>query len=339
MLPLVTVICLVYNHQKFVKKALESVYFQTYPHLEIIIVDDASQDQSVAVIKQFLAEIPHYQAVNLANQAIIPQREIQFIQHSNNQGNCASFNQAFAQSKGKYIIDFATDDVLLDERIAKQVEIFEKLPENYGVIFSNALEIDEKDNILKYHFAVDENQKAKEKIPQGDIYQVILEKYFISTPTMLIRREVLEKLGGYDESLSYEDFDFWVRSARVWQYFYQDEITTLKRILPNSHSSKFYQLNHNPHLQSTLKVCQKALVLNQTEAENRALAKCVRYYLRQSFYTQNFDLTADYQALLQKIPQHENDFFTKIIIHLAKWHVPTFWLYRGYWGLAKWLRM
>jgi glycosyltransferase involved in cell wall biosynthesis len=338
MFPLVTVICLVYNHQKFIKKALESVYFQTYPNLEIILVDDASQDQSVAMIEKFLSEIPHYQAVYEANQQNTPTRNIQFIQNKTNQGNCASFNLAFGRSKGKYVIDFATDDVLLDERIAKQVEIFENLPENYGVIFSNALEIDEKDHILKYHFAVNENQKTIEKIPQGDIYQAILEKYFISTPTMLIKRSILEKLNGYDESLSYEDFDFWVRSARICQYFYQDEVTTLKRILPHSHSRAFYQLHHNPHLQSTLKVCEKALLLNQTEAENAALAKCAAYYLRQSFYTQNFDLTADYQALLQKIPNIKIDFFTQLITRLAKWHIPTFWLYQGYRSLAGWLR-
>jgi hypothetical protein len=185
---------------------------------------------------------------------------------------------------------------------------------------------------------VDENQKALEKIPQGDIYQAILEKYFISTPTMLIKRSILEKLNGYDEDLSYEDFDFWVRSARICQYYYQDEVTTLKRILPHSHSSAFYQLQHNPHLQSTLKVCQKALKLNQTAAENAALAKCASYYLRQSFYTQNFDLAADYEALIQKIPTAKIDFFTQLMARLAKWHIPIFWLYQGYRGLAGWLR-
>ncbi|MCU0445148.1 MAG: glycosyltransferase [Microscillaceae bacterium] len=337
--PLVTVICLVYNHQKYIKQALESVYFQTYPNLEIIIVDDASQDQSLQIIEAFLQDLPHYQAVYAQNTADIPFRDIQLIRHQTNTGNCVAFNEAFRLSKGKYIIDFATDDILLDERISRQVAIFEQLSSDYGVVFSNALEIDAKGNVLQYHYAVDARQKARIKVPQGDIYQNLLEKYFISTPTMLIRREVLEYLGAYDESLSYEDFDFWVRSARQFYYYYQDEVTTCKRILPDSHSQQFYRLKSNPHLQSTLQVCCKALKLNRTAREHQALAKCVKYYLRQSFYTHNFELVADYQVLLQKIPQVEFDFATRAVIFLAKCRLPTFGLYTFYRNWAKWFRM
>ncbi len=90
---------------------------------------------------------------------------------------------------------------------------------------------------------------------------------------MMSRRAVYEALGGYDESLSYEDFDFWVRSARAYRYFFLDEVLTLKRRVAGSHSTQFYNRRHNPHLASTLEVCRKAYQLNRTPVAHPALAR------------------------------------------------------------------
>ena len=309
--------------------------FQTYPNIEMIIVDDASTDKSEEQIEKFLTEIPLYQSAAKNPGAIFNVNHIKFIQNKDNLGNCVAFNLALQKCKGKYIIDLAADDVLMDERIDKQVKIFEELSEDYGVIFSNAIYINEEDKVLRYHFETDENGKSKTLVPSENVYQSIFERYFIPTATMMIRRTVLEELHGYDENLSYEDFDFWVRSSRNHLYFYQDEVTTLKREVKGSHSFSFYQKNNNPHLESTLLVCHKARVLNQNEEENQALAKCVEYHLRQSFYTQNFDLVKGYQILLDKLIKKPKSPFLRLILLLSKCKIRIFWLYQLYFRIRK----
>lgn len=316
--PLVSVICLCYNHGRFVSEALFSVVNQTYPHIELIVVDDASTDDSISHIQLFTEEHPH----------------VQLIFNETNLGNCRSFNLALSRAKGKYIIDLAADDVLLDTRIEKQVNCFEGLNSVYGVIFSNAMYINEHSIVISSHYQVDKKGKVKRKVPSGDIYKQILENYFICTPTMMMRKEILVELGGYDEELSYEDFDFWVRSARMYNYFYQDEILTLKRKVNGSLSSKFYQRRQNKHLASTLKVCNKAFRLNQHPSENVALSSVVRYHLRQSFYTQNFDLVFQFASLLKDVDKI--DFVTQVILFLSKYKINVWWAYSTY---LKFLRL
>jgi hypothetical protein len=160
------------------------------------------------------------------------------------------------------------------------------------------------------------------------VYPQLLARQFICSPTMLMRRVVLDELGGYDESLSYEDYDFWVRSGRNYRYHYLDEILTAKRQLPHSHTQSFYRLRENAHLQSTLRVCQKAQELNRTTAEDAALAVSVRYHLRLAFFTENFDTARQLYALLQKlVSPHLTD---RIVYGGSRWRLPLGHIYRAF---------
>ena len=97
--PLVTIICLCYNHSDFVVESLNSVINQDYKNIELIIIDDCSSDNSALVIKQWLKNYP----------------EILFIKNEVNLGNTKSFNKGLQLAKGDYIIDLASDDVLEKE--------------------------------------------------------------------------------------------------------------------------------------------------------------------------------------------------------------------------------
>jgi glycosyltransferase involved in cell wall biosynthesis len=198
-----------------VEESLFSVINQTYQALELIVVDDASTDHSSSVIQEFVQEYPH----------------IQVIINEHNLGNCRSFNKALAFAQGKYIIDLAADDVLLDTRIEKQVNKFEALDASYGVIFTNAMYVNELSQVISFHYPVDRQGHARQRVPAGYVYESILRGYFICTPTMIMRKSLLEELGGYDENLGYEDFDLWIRSARNYKYYYLDEVLTLKERL------------------------------------------------------------------------------------------------------------
>ncbi|MEM9981697.1 MAG: glycosyltransferase, partial [Bacteroidota bacterium] len=320
MKPLVSVICLCYNHEHFVKEALDSVVTQSYRPLQMIIVEDASQDKSAQVIQAWLEQYQKDSSETLVS--------VTFIKHITNQGICQSFNEALQKAKGKYIIDFATDDLLLPTRIAQQVAVFEALPVTYGVLFSNARYINEQGHALHTHYKINDQQQAIETVPQGEVYTAVLTRYFICTPTMMMRKQVLEKLQGYDETLHYEDFDFWVRSARHYQYYYLDEITTLRRLVKHSLSTQFYQKKRNQLLEDTLKVCKKAYQLNQQPAEDYALAKNLQYHLRQSFYMQCFPLVQAYYTVLQR--ERLKNYITRttrLIQFLGKLSIPTYRMY------------
>jgi glycosyltransferase involved in cell wall biosynthesis len=312
MSPLVSIVALSYNHAPYITEALDSILTQTYKNIEIIVVDDASTDNSVEVISKFIEGSP----------------SIQFIPLKENIGNCRAFNLGYTLAKGKYIVDFALDDVLLPTRIEKQVEIFESLPMDYGVVFSDVGFIDQKGKPLGAQYKRDKGGKLLDTVPSGDVYKDLLEKYFISPPSMISRREVFEQLGGYDETLAYEDFDFWVRSSRYYKYHFIDEIQTLKRVLPNSHGSKFSLKREYKMLESTLKVCEKAYRLNKNQDENEALAKRIRYHLRQAFFTENFSVVMGFHNLLRKTAQ------LKVSDNLwglgARLKVPTHWLYKHF---------
>ena len=210
MIPLVTVVCLSFNHARFLEEALDSVLVQTHPRVEIIVVDDASTDNSAVLIKQYADRHPA--------------REIQVLLLPENGGNCAAFNRALALSKGDFLVDFATDDVMLPTRLSEQVAAFQQLDASYGVVYTDCELISEEGQHVRYHYRRDEQGRLASFAPCGDVFAAVLGHYFISTPTMMMRRTVLETLGGYDEALAYEDFDFWVRSARKYQYFYLDKI-------------------------------------------------------------------------------------------------------------------
>ena len=264
-LPTVTIVALCHNHTSFLREALDSILNQTYSPLEVWLVDDSSTDGSVDFLREYAARNPAWHLLLL----------------SENVGNCRAFNLAFHQSKGEFIIDFATDDVLLPERIARQVAVFQAAAPTVGMVFSNAELIGEKGQLLGLHHRPDNHGRQQPRPANGWVFAEVLRRYFISTPTMMMRRVCLEQLGGYDEALAYEDFDFWVRASREWQFTYLDEVTTRKRKHPRSMSSRAYQPN-DPYLASTIRVCEKALALVRTADECAALAIRLRWELRQA---------------------------------------------------------
>jgi glycosyltransferase involved in cell wall biosynthesis len=297
--PLVSVIALCYNHAPFLEEALDSLAFQSYKHFELIIVDDGSRDGSPALLQAWYES---YQNKHRLYPTQFPDIPISLHLHQENKGICKRFNEGLALAQGRYVVDFALDDVLLPERLALQVAAFEQLPAHYGVLFGNARYLSAEGRLLHEHYPINAQGKAKKSVPSGDVYRHILERYFICTPTMMMRREVLEALGGYDETLSYEDFDFWLRSSRSYHYHYQDEVHTLRRLVPHSLSTQFYKSGRNRLLRDTLTICRKALLLNRSEAEHAALFGNAYYHLRQAYYMEDFELVAAFDAFLQEAP-------------------------------------
>jgi len=310
--PIVTIIALCYNHERFVQECLQSIINQTYQNIELIIVDDFSTDKSREIMLAFSQK----------------KISIKWIFNKNNLGNCRSFNQALKIATGEYIIDLSTDDVLKPNRIEEQVKKF-AVSNRIGIVFSDAEYIDENSNWLGIFY------KKDQKIPEGNIYEDILRKSFIMPSSMMIRKSILDKLGGYDENLKYEDFDFWVRSSRIYEYAYVPQILVQQRILNGSHSTKFTQ-KHNLLTSSTVKVCQKAFYLNETESENQALTARLKVVLRQCIFTENYDSGKRVLLLLNKLKGHSWD--SRFFQFLNTIKIPLNYLHCRYIVFRKYLR-
>ncbi|MGL2967011.1 glycosyltransferase family 2 protein [Flavobacterium sp. XGLA_31] len=271
--PLISVVCLCYNHAEFIVESLDSVLSQHYSSIEIIIIDDCSTDNSVSVIETWLLDKP----------------EITFIKNSQNLGNTKAFNLGLKIAKGDYLIDFATDDILLPNCITKQVEKFlSSTNKNLGIVYANASLIDEKGNFIEPFFKVDRNGKVLHKRESSDEYLRIITggHEALCSVTAMVKKEVYEKLNGYDENLAYEDLDFWIRASRIYQIDFIDEILFQKRVLQNSLGTNFHRkkspLSRKINL-STYLIIKKVYCLNRTREEDKAILKRIHYEMILNF--------------------------------------------------------
>jgi glycosyltransferase involved in cell wall biosynthesis len=284
----VAIICLCYNHEKYVEEAMDSALNQAYP-IELIVVDDASTDNSVRIIREFIKQ---HSNVNI--------RSLFF---EKNVGNCKAFNSALELTNADYIIDLAADDLLLPKRVEEGVENMELSP-TVAVNFTNANYINEEGSFIKPHFPINSLGKAKVTVPQGHLFHDILERYFICSPTMMYRASFLKEVGGYDETLAYEDFDIMLRLSRNYPFSYTDQLLVEKRILNVSMSTIQYNTG-NGQLNSTLEICKKAFGMIQGKREKNALLKRVFYEAKQAFIHKRFILFSSfinlgYKIILQK---------------------------------------
>ncbi|MFM2368883.1 MAG: hypothetical protein RL619_1183 [Bacteroidota bacterium] len=277
--PLVTIICLCYNQEKYVLESLFSIKNQDYPSVELIIVDDCSTDNSKSVIKKWLVDFP----------------KIQFIANDTNLGSTKSFNKALEKAKGEYIIDLAADDVLLPNCIALQINAFKNTTyKNLGIVYGNVALITEKGEFESYYFPVDSFQKVITPRATGDIYKSVLSGGdSICSVSSMVKKTVFDHLNGYDEMLAYEDLDFWIRSSRIYDFDFIDEILMQKRIVPNSLGTDFFKkkdsrarkINHSTYL-----ILKKAIHLNKTKQEDLAILKRVHFEIKHCLKNNNFGL-------------------------------------------------
>jgi glycosyltransferase involved in cell wall biosynthesis len=307
MQPLVSVICLCYNHERFVRACVESVMKQTYPHLQVIVCDDASTDGSLAVILELKKVYPSLEVLSLEK----------------NLGNCAAFNRALQLVKGEFVIDLATDDVMMPDRVQRQVDCFSEKGSDYGVVFTDAIYIDEQDRFLREHTGYLKQKKLITQVPEGDVFYDVISRYFIAAPTMMMRKSILDILQGYDEQLSYEDFDFWVRASRISYFAYLDEKLTAIRKLRSSMSAGWYVAGDR-QLHSTYVICRKIQGMIRNERERKALIIRAQYEFRQAVFSHNRAEAKLFYDLLVEL--HAVGWRERLIHGIMRTHLPVSWL-------------
>ncbi|RTY87191.1 glycosyltransferase family 2 protein [Flavobacterium sp. RSP15] len=291
--PLVTVICLCYNHKDFVVESLMSVLNQHYNTIELIIVDDCSTDNSKSVIEKWLLDYP----------------QIPFIANDTNLGNTKSFNNALKTAKGDYIIDLAADDVLLPNCITSQINAFNNTTfKNLGIVYGNVELITEKGKHESYYFPVDSFQKVVKERTTGDIYESVLSGGdCICSVSSMVKKSLFDALNGYDETLAYEDLDFWVRASRTYEFDFIDAILVQKRIVHHSLGTHFFKKKDaraRKINQSTYLILKKAIGLNRTKKEDKAILKRIHFEMILAYKTAHNTLLLRYIIMEIKLRFH-----------------------------------
>jgi glycosyltransferase involved in cell wall biosynthesis len=269
--PLVSVICLSYNHASYVVEALESVLNQSYSNIELIIADDCSTDNSKAVIEDWLTKHPN----------------ILFIPNEVNLGNTKTFNNAAKHAKGAYFIDLAADDILLPNCVELQIEAFQNSNyTNVGIVYANIDLIDKEDNFMSIYYDESENPES------GNVYEMVISRSTkICSVASMVKRNVFETVGYYDTSLAYEDLDLWVRASRVFEFEYIPKVLAQKRELPTSLSAHFSKKNNKitKHLHlSTLKIFEKIISLNKTKKEHKVVLGRMRFEMYKLMHSRSY---------------------------------------------------
>ncbi len=205
-----------YNRKPFLKKAIDSVLSQTFSDIEIIIIDDGSTDGT----KEFIS--------NYRDRRII-------YKYQKNHGVSKARNEALKIARGKYIAFLDSDDWWLPGKLKRAHEYIKKYPDTK--IFHTEEVWYREGKLL--------NQKKKHKKPSGFVYKNALSLCCISISTAVLKREVFEKQGAFDENLeACEDYDFWLRATNKFKVRLIPEYLTEKEGgRPDQLSSRIWGLD------------------------------------------------------------------------------------------------
>ena len=186
--PLVSICCLSYNHAKFIQEAIESFWNQEYKNIEIIALDDGSNDNSVEVLE------------NLAKISPCPMT----VLSQKNTGNVpANFNKLLKKANGKYISMIALDDILTQDSISKKLWFMEN-NNDIAFVFDSVIKEINEDSIYigdRINSTYGYNTLTCEELFDKEYHQ----KWTFYTQGSLFRKNILIEINGYDEDMISDD--------------------------------------------------------------------------------------------------------------------------------------
>jgi glycosyltransferase involved in cell wall biosynthesis len=194
----VSVIIPTYNRAGFLENAVASALAQTLQDFEIIVVDDASQDETEKVLSQF------------------QDRRVRLIRHETNRGVAAARNTGVVNSRGKYIAFLDDDDEWLPDKNERQLKLLERSPKSVGVIYTGWVGVDADSGRTLYQLTPTQ---------RGEIFNaMLLAGTLAPTSSVFLRKECFEKTGLFDLDFEYgEDFEMWLRIAKAFEFDYIKE--------------------------------------------------------------------------------------------------------------------
>jgi alpha-1,3-rhamnosyltransferase len=219
--PLVSVLIPLYNHERFIEQTLESIVGDSYPNKELIVIDDGSKDTSFIKAKNWQAKNAHR----------FPGRFE--VLTRGNQGVSATLNELFALSRGEYIAYVSSDDYLLSDGIAERLEYLERNP-NKMLVVGDYITVDYDGKILSNSGIEDYFNGSRQRLMSDTLlsYEIVFN-WCLAGPIYMGRRVLYEQIGGYDESMAVEDWDFCLRLLPNNWLGYIDHPVAAYRVRPD----------------------------------------------------------------------------------------------------------
>ena len=262
---LVSIIIPTYNGHEAVPRAVESALNQTYKNTEIIVVDDngiGSKEQELT--KNSLGKY-------------ISENRIKYIAHEVNKNGSAARNTGIRASSGEYIAFLDDDDIWFEEKLKKQIEVFDRLDRSYGMLFCGGYNIDTKGF----------GGRKLSKFPKGNIlYDLLIGKVDFNSSMLVIRREVLKDVIEFDESYRrLQDWEFCTRILYKYKGYGMEEYLVAKiRAERNLTSNPEQLLAIYEHHMSKIKEILHSLGTNR---EKKVKARFYRRIALEYFKTKN----------------------------------------------------
>ena len=204
--PKVSVIMSVYNGEKYLKEAIESILNQSFKDFEFIVVDDGSTDKTPEILENYAKQ----------------DQRIKIITNSENIGLTKSLNKGIKVSKGEYIARMDDDDIAMPERIKKQIEFLEKNP-NFGVVGCNVIIINETGNFVK------------NVVLPNNLMQVLKKRNYLAHGSLVFQKAIIEQLGNYDEQMLYaQDYEMILRISKTFEVGFISEFLYKLRVHKNT---------------------------------------------------------------------------------------------------------
>lgn len=194
--PLVSVVIPMYNGERFIAEAIDSVMQQTYQSFEIVVVDDGSQDDSKAVVSRYLAD-----------------GRVKLVEHAANKGIPAARNTGIRASSGEFIAFLDQDDLWMAEKLELQVRAFQTGPDDLGLVFGNLLV--EQEGELRQWGGATRVPDDLAHLTSSEVLKQLFLRNFVPMVTVVVSRGAAFEVGLLDESLSggADDYDFCLRVA------------------------------------------------------------------------------------------------------------------------------
>lgn len=232
-MPLVSVLIPIYNAQEFLVESVQSVLNQTFQDFELILVDDASTDNSFSILQT------------------ISDSRLKIIHHNINMGIGGALNSALASAKGKYLLRMDADDIAFPNRIALQVEFMENHPE-IGI----------SGTLVEYFDGTPFN-----RIVQNDYLKpsLLLDCPF-AHPSVIIRKEIMDK-NGLQFSGYLEDYELWIKLSQLTEFGLLPEVLLKYRKSENQFTSQNFEKRQDEANRLRISFAEKWLkrILSPTE--------------------------------------------------------------------------
>ena len=187
---MISVIMPVYNAERYLNQAVESILCQTFADFELIAIDDCSTDGSLAMLKSFVER----------------DARVRLLENAQNLGITPTLNRGIQAARGELIARMDADDISLPDRLEKQVTFLQAHPE-IGLVSGDAVAIDAQGSSIPEEFALISEP--------GYIKWLLHFTCPITHPAVMGRKALFEQAGGYDPEILYaEDYDLWQRMSQ-----------------------------------------------------------------------------------------------------------------------------